>query len=85
MVHDYTIDKLLGKIKRISFEKRENIRIWIDGNDKLPNDITLKNSVILITCVIKNGDKLCPKLFLEEVLYDEKLQQKHIKEDISKQ
>ena len=40
--------------------------------------------MILMTCVIENGVKLCPKLFLEETLYDEKLQQKLLKENISK-
>ena len=85
MVHDYAIDKLLGQIKRVSIDKLEDIRIWIDANDKLSDDVTLKNGVILMTCVIKNGDKLYRKLFLEEALYDEKLQQKHSKEDINKQ
>ena len=37
-------------------------------DDKLPDDITLKNVVILMACVIKDGDKFYPQLFLEEVL-----------------
>ena len=35
MVHDYMTDKLLGKITRLSIEKIECIRIWINTNDKL--------------------------------------------------
>ena len=38
------------------------------GYIKLPDDITLKNVVILIVCVIRNGDKFSPRLFLEEPL-----------------
>ena len=41
----------------------------IDTDDKLPDDITLKEVVILITCVIKDGNKFDLQLFLEYVLY----------------
>ena len=41
-----------------------------DTDDKLLGDITFKNVVILMTCVIKDGDKFYPVLFLEEALYD---------------
>ena len=44
---------------------------YYDTNDKLPDNITLKNDVILRTYVIKDGDKFYPQLFLEEALYDE--------------
>ena len=37
-------------------------------DDKLPDDITLKNVVILMACVIKDGDKFYSQLFLQEVL-----------------
>ena len=37
-------------------------------DDKLQDDITLKNPVILMFCVIKDSDKFHSKLFLEEVL-----------------
>ena len=43
----------------------------IDTGDKFPDDITLKNFLILMTCVIKDGDKFYPQLFLEEALYYE--------------
>ena len=32
--------------------------------DDFPDDITLKDVVILITCVTKYGDKFYPQLFL---------------------
>ena len=41
--------------------------IEIDG--KLPDDIALKNVVILIPCVIKGDDKFCPQIFLEKALF----------------
>ena len=43
MVHDFIVDKLLDKIKRIGIEKLVNIWILIDTNAKLPIDITFKN------------------------------------------
>ena len=43
----------------------------IDTDDKLPYDITFKNAAILMTCVIKNGDKFYLELFLEGALNDE--------------
>ena len=36
---------------------------------KLPDDITLKNVMILTTCVIKDDGKFYPQLFLEEALF----------------
>ena len=68
MVDDYTLAKVLDKIKRISVEKLDNTRILLNTDDKLPDDITLKNAVILMICVIKDGDKFYQHLFLEEVL-----------------
>ena len=76
MVDDYTLDKVLDKFKEIDIEKTDDIRILIDTDGKLPDDITLEN-VILMTCVmvfftiIKNGDKFYPQRFFEETLYDE--------------
>ena len=40
----------------LSAEVLDKIKILIDADDKLP-DITLKNVVILMTCVIKDGNK----------------------------
>ena len=38
-------------------------------NDELPNDITSKNVVILMTYAIKDGDKFYQQLVLEEELF----------------
>ena len=51
MVDDYMLDLVLDKIKKIiSIEKFDNTKILINAVDKLLDDITLKNSVILTTC-----------------------------------
>ena len=68
MVDDYVLDKVLDKIKGIAgIEKFNDTKILIDTYNKLPDDIILKNVVILMTCVI-NDDK-DPQLFLEEALF----------------
>ena len=51
MIDDYMLDLVLDKIKKIiSIEKFDNTKILINAVDKLLDDITLKNSVILTTC-----------------------------------
>ena len=61
MVDDYVLNKLLDKIReKISIEHK----ILIDTDDKLPEDNTSKN-VILMTYVIKGNDKFYPQIFLE--------------------
>ena len=70
-VDNYTLDKVLDKIKRIGIEKDEDTKILICTDYKLSDDITLKNTVILMTYVIKDDDNFYPQLFLEEALYDE--------------
>ena len=72
MVDDYIRDKVLDKIKKIiGFEKFEDIKILIEADDKLLDDITLENVVILITWIIKDDHKFYPQLFLKETLFDE--------------
>ena len=71
MVDDYTLDKVLDKIKRTGIEKLDYIRILIDTDDKLPDNITLKNAAILMICLIRDSDKCYPQLFLEEALHNE--------------
>ena len=66
MVDDYILDKVLNKIKKL-----DDAKILVHTDDKLPDVITLKIVLIIMTCVIKNGDKFYPQLFLEEALYDE--------------
>ena len=39
----------------------------IETYDKLPDDIIFKNVSILMTCIIKDGDKLYSQLFLGEL------------------
>ena len=52
------IDKVLGEIKeRIEIENFDDTEILIFTNNKLPNYITFKNVVILMTCVTKDDDK----------------------------
>ena len=42
--------------------------ILIESDYKLPDDITLRNVVLIFTRVIKDGDKFYQQLFLEEAL-----------------
>ena len=70
MVNDYMLDKVLGKIaEMIGIEKFDDTKIFIDADDKLSNDIIFKNIVILITCVITDGNKFYLQLLLEEALF----------------
>ena len=66
------LDKILvlDKIKMIiDIEKFEDTKILFDADNKLADEVTLmKNAVILITCVIKDDDKLFLQIFLEEAL-----------------
>ena len=69
MVDDYMLDKVLDQIKEIiGIEKFDDTQILIDRDDKLPDDMILKNAVILTTCVIKDDSKFYPQIFLEETL-----------------
>ena len=70
MILDINIlDKVLVKIKiRIGIGKFDDTKKLIDTDNKLADKITLKNIVILISCVIKDDDNFYPKLFLEEAL-----------------
>ena len=62
------LDKVLDKIKEIvDIEKFDNTKILIDTN-KLPDGITIKNVLILMACVRKNGDKFYPQIFKKKAL-----------------
>ena len=51
---DYMLDKVWDKIKLIiGIEKFDDIKILIETHNKLPNEVTLKNVAIIITCAIK--------------------------------
>ena len=65
MIDDNILNKALKKIKEIKgIEKFDDTNILIDTGDKFPDDIILRNVVILMTCIIKNGKKFYPQLFL---------------------
>ena len=42
----------------------------IETDDVLPDDVALKNFVILMTCVLKDDHKFYTKIFSEEELHD---------------
>ena len=70
VVDDYMLGKVLDKIKKtIDIEKFDDTKILIDMDDKLPNNITLKNVVILTTCVIKDDGKCYPEIFFEKAFF----------------
>ena len=50
---DYILDRFLDKIKIIGFEKIDNIKILSDPNQKLTEETTLKNFVILICSLLR--------------------------------
>ena len=67
MADYYMLDKSLDKIKYIiGIEKCDDTEILLDTGDKLAIDIAVKNVVILITCVIKDGNEFYPQVLLEE-------------------
>ena len=58
------LDKVLDKIKNIiGIEKFDDTKILIETDGKLPDDITIKNFVILITWIIKDDGNFYPQLF----------------------
>ena len=66
VVVNYMLDKLIDKIKEIiGIDQFDNTKILIDTDDKLPDGITFKNVVILMTCVIEEDSQFYPKIFLE--------------------
>ena len=71
VIGDFVLDKVFEKIKEIiRIEKFDDTKTLIATDDKLPDDITLKNVVILMKCAIKDGDQFFAQLFLEEAFYD---------------
>ena len=60
MINDYyLLNEVLDTIKEIlGTEKFDSTKTLIDTDDELPENITLKSVVILMTCVIKNDSKL---------------------------
>ena len=63
-------NKVLDKTKEIiGIEKINNTEILIDTDDKLPDEITFKKVVILMTFIAKDDNKFYQQLFLEHALY----------------
>ena len=80
---DMVLDKfeiITGITGKNSRQKFDYTKILINKDGKLSDDITLKSSAILVTCVLKDGSKFNLKLFFEEASYDEHTQRKAIKE-----
>ena len=63
MVDDYTLDKILDKVKRIGIKELGDTRILIDKDDEFSYNINLKNAVILMRCVVEGVDNFYPQLF----------------------
>ena len=64
------LNKELEKIEDITgIEEFYDTNILMDTDDKLPDDVTFKNVVILMICVIKDNDKFYPQIFLKKSLY----------------
>ena len=74
MVDGYILNKVLNKTNKIKDTERfDKTKFLIDTDDnELIDDITLKNVVILNTCIIKDADKFYRQLFLEEALLKHK-------------
>ena len=58
--------KVLDKVKTI--KGTDDAKIFIETDNKFPDDVTLENVVILNTCVIKDTNKFYPEISLEEAL-----------------
>ena len=54
----------------IYIEEFHNNKILIDMNDTLPEDITLKDTAVLMKLPVKDGCKFYPQLFLDNEFYD---------------
>ena len=65
IVDGYMLNKTLDETEKIiGIRKFDDTKILIDMDDKLPDDITFKNVVISIICVIKDDGKFYPQIFL---------------------
>ena len=71
MVRDWILNKVLDQIKETTgIERYDGTKILNDADVKLPDDIIFKNIVILMTSVIKDGNKFYLQLVLELLLYN---------------
>ena len=66
MVDDTILGNVLDKIKKIiGIEIFDDIKILIGVDNKLPDDISLKNVVIWMTYVIKDADQFLSTIIFE--------------------
>ena len=73
MLNDYMLDKVLNKLKKtIGIVELDDTKILIDADNKWPDYITLRNVIILMTCITEDDGKLYPEIFLEEALFVKK-------------
>ena len=69
MIDYYMLDGVLDKVKMIiGIEKLDDAKILIITDNKFAYEVALKNIVILILCVSKDGDKFYLQRFSEESL-----------------
>ena len=67
MVDDYVPDKVLDKIKKvIGIEHFDNNKILIDTDEKLIDNITSENVVILMTVLLKMIINFIPNYFYKK-------------------
>ena len=63
IVGNYVLDKVLGRFKKIiGIKEFDKTKILIDTDDILPDNITFRNAVVLMTSVIKDNGKFYPQL-----------------------
>ena len=68
----YMVDQVLSKIKEItSIQKFGDTKILSDTYYKQQYNITLKNVVVMMTCLIIIAGEYYPQIFLEEGFHDE--------------
>ena len=61
MVDEYILEHVLDKSKEIKgIGKFDDTKILVDIDDTLGNEITLKNVVIIVSCIMKNYDNFYP-------------------------
>ena len=64
------MNKVLGKSKKVIGIEFDDSKVLFNTDDKLPNDIILKQKVIIFICVIKHDGNYYPEILLEEAMYD---------------
>ena len=49
---------------------KNDAKIGVNTEDDLPLNAALKFSTIIITCILKKGEKLYPQIYLSKCLYE---------------